>query len=155
MFSYFDSKHDESARSMKERENNPYFYIEKSYEVRKMLHSPSSEPRIIENTGGKGKSYVFVTEQQRRQIRSTAIFAIDINCPSALVVSSNAPNSISESNDELLSFLRFVVEQIRFDLGESNFLENFRETCPDHFRSALPVPAEAGVKIESVKALDT
>ena len=151
MFSYFDSKHDESARSMKERSRNPYFHIEKSYEVSKMLQSPSSEPRIIENTADEKKSYKFVTEQQQRQLKSTAIFAIDINFPSALVLSSNAPNAILETNDELLSFLRFVVEQIRFDLSENNFLENFRENCSGYFSSELPIAFGGEAKFEGVK----
>ena len=104
-----------------------------------------------ENTTDEKGSYTFVTEQQKRQLRSTAIFAIDVNSASALVVSSNAANAISAGNDELLSFLRFVVEQIRFDLTEDKFLENFRETCPQYFPQSLTSSVEFEVQTEATK----
>lgn len=114
MLAYFDSKHEASARSMAKRQTNPSYYVDNKYEVCKVLSSPSSEPRIISDT--HTANYSFISDQQKRQVKSSVLVTIDMNIPCVLVVASNARNAFDENDSELMSFLRVLAEQIRIDL---------------------------------------
>jgi hypothetical protein len=133
LFGYFDSNHDSTARSMSERERNPAFYVEKGYEVTKLLRAPTSHPRVLKDTHDEGVGYVFTTPEQRKQLRSTFLLCLDIATPCALVVSSNEKHAFSETDSQILSFLRFVGEMVRYDLFEDGFIYRIRRTKPELF----------------------
>jgi hypothetical protein len=118
---------------MKERVINPAFYIEKGYEVTKLLRSPTSHPRIIGDTAKTDIGYVFTADQQRDQIRSTLLLCLDLDEPCALVISSNMKNALDNPDEKLMAFLRYVGEQIRADLLEGDFLQKIGEIRPDLF----------------------
>lgn len=133
LFGYFDSKHETSARSMRERIRNPAFYVERGYEVTKLLRDPTSQPRIIGDTGRPNIDYVFTTPQQRVQIRSTLLLCLDLDEPCALVISSNETNALADPDKKLMGFIRFVGEMVRYDLLQGGFLRGIRHMRPDLF----------------------
>ena len=136
LFSYYDSQHDTVARSMASRKTNPKFYVEKGYEVTKLLRAPSSHPTIIPDTHAGQSSYQFTTDEQRRQIRSTLLLSLDLEAPIAMVVSSNEKNAFDRDNKELMSFLRYVGSMIRCDLMHGNFVAEVRQHNPGIFLEA-------------------
>lgn len=136
LFSYFDSNHDIVARSMREREQNPRFYIEKRYEVTKLLQAPTSQPRILRDTHDPKAKYVFTTKEQRKQLKSSILICMDVTRPCALVVSSNAKNAFDDSDSEVISFIKFVGESVRYDLLEGEFIAHIRELKPTLFQLA-------------------
>lgn len=134
LFAYFDSNHDSTARSMAQRRQNPYWYIEQKYEVTKVLLEPSSHPRIISNTEDKKSRYSFASPQQRQQLRSTMVWCIDVGSPCAIVVSSDSKNAFKESDPEITSFIKFVGTMARFDLFEGGFIHRIRDMRAELFR---------------------
>ena len=146
LFSYYDSQHDVVARSMAARNANPYFYVEKGYEVTKLLRAPSSHPTIISDTHADSTGYRFTTDEQRRQIRSTLLLSLDLQAPITLVVSSNEPNAFNREDPQLMSFLRYVGATIRCDLMQGAFAPEVRRHVPDAFlvESATPSVALPG-----------
>jgi hypothetical protein len=140
LFGYYDSNGDTTARSMSERARNPNFYTESGYEVTKLLRNPTSQPRILADTHDSKTGYVFTTSQQRTQLRSTLLLCLDLETPCALVISSNKENSLTDSDEKLISFIRYVGEMVRFDLFNQGFLCSIRTERPDLFVPvALPV----------------
>ncbi len=133
LFAYFDSNRESTARSMKQREQNPYWYIENKYEVTKILADPSSHPRVIQNTADKKSDYSFVSPQQRKQIKSTMLWCLDVATPCAIVVSSDAKNAFRESDPEVVSFIKFIGNMARFDLFRGGFINRIRGVRPDLF----------------------
>ena len=133
LFSYFDSNRNEVARSMAGREREPAYYVEKGYEVTKVLKNLTSQPRVIEDTSADGSKYVFTSKEQRNQLRSTLLLCLDLGVPCALVVSSNAKNAISATDDKLMSFIRYIGELIRFDLFDSDFIYAIKSIKPELF----------------------
>ena len=133
LFSYFDSNHDSTARSMAERERGPIYYLERGYEVTKLLSSPTSHPRVLKDTHEASTQYVFTTAEQRKQLRSTFLLCLDITTPCALVVSSNEKNAFPETDPQIMSFLRFMGEAIRYDLFERGFIDRIRQMKPKLF----------------------
>lgn len=136
LFAYFDSNHESTARSMRHREQNSYWYLENKYEVTKLLREPSSHPKIIQNTEDKKSHYFFTSAQQRKQLKSTMLWCIDLNTPCAIVVSSNAKNAFRESDPEVVSFIKFIGNMARFDLFERGFLHRIHNLKPDLFPPA-------------------
>lgn len=133
LFAYFDTNHDNVARSMRNREQNPYWYVENSYEVTKLLANPSSHPRIIQDTEAKKAKYSFVSDQQRKQLKSTVLWCFDVGTPCAIVVSSNVKNAFRESDAEVTSFVKFVGTMAHFDLFDRGFVHRVRALKPDWF----------------------
>jgi hypothetical protein len=133
LFAYFDTNHDNVARSMKNREQNPYWYVENRYEVTKLLANPSSHPRIIQDTAARKFQYSFASDQQRKQLKSTVLWCFDVGTPSAIVVSSNAKNAFRESDAEVTSFVKFVGTMAHFDLFDGGFVHRVRALKPDWF----------------------
>jgi len=133
LFSYFDSNHESTARSMRHREENPNWYLDNDYEVTRLLREPSSHPIIISNTEDKRNSYTFTSSQQRKQLKSTMLWCIDLNTPCAIVVSSNAKNAFRDSDPEVVSFIKFVGSMVRFDLFERGFLRRIHQLRPELF----------------------
>lgn len=138
LFSYFDSNHDTVARSMALREQNPKFYLEKGYEVTKVLSNPTSQPRVIGDTHNIKASYSFTTEEQRKQIRSSVLLSLDLGRPFALVVSSNVKGAFKESDAKLMSFVRYAGELIRSDLLDDGFVDEIRAMKPALFPANVP-----------------
>lgn len=141
LFAYFDSNRATSARSMRHREQNPVWYVEQKYEVLKVLTDPSSHPLIIKDTESKRANYSFVSPQQRKQLKSTMLWCIDVATPCAIVVTSDAKNAFRDSDPEVIAFVKFVGNLVRFDLLESRFLDRLRNLRPELFRPAAPGPA--------------
>jgi hypothetical protein len=137
LFAYFDSNHDTTARSMRDREANPRFYIEKQYEVTKLLQAPTSHPRVLKDTHDTKAKYVFTSDNQRKQLRSCVLICLDVARPCALVVSSNETNAFPETDPEVMSFIRYIGESVRYDLIEGDFLRRIRDFKPSLF-SAVP-----------------
>jgi hypothetical protein len=133
LLSYFDSNHASTARSMNERAQNPNWYVEKNYEVLKVLAEPTSHPRILQDTEAKKNSYTFTSPQQCKQLRSTMLWCIDVGAPCAIVVSSNEKNAFRESDPEVSAFIKFIGNLARFDLLERRFIYRIRELRPDLF----------------------
>jgi hypothetical protein len=138
LFAYFDSNHSTTARNMRERERNPRFYIQKEYEVTRLLQAPTSHPRIINDTYDARMNYVFTSENQRKQIRSSILICLDLAKPFALVVSSNEPNAFPETDPEIMSdpvisFIRYIGESVRYDLIEEGFVHRIRDFKPSLF----------------------
>lgn len=139
LFSYFDSNHDTVARSMSLREQNPKFYLEKGYEVTKVLSNPTSQPRVIGDTHDTKASYSFTTDEQRKQIRSSVLLSLDLGRPFALVVSSNVKGAFKESDAKLMSFVRYAGELIRSDLLDDGFVDEIRAMKPALFPANVPM----------------
>ncbi|TIT31921.1 MAG: hypothetical protein E5W65_27060 [Mesorhizobium sp.] len=139
LFSYFDSNHDTVARSMSLREQNPKFYLEKGYEVTKVLSNPTSQPRVIGDTHDTKASYSFTTDEQRKQIRSSVLLSLDLGRPFALVVSSNVKGAFKESDAKLMSFVRYAGELIRSDLLDDGFVDEIRAMKPALFPASVPM----------------
>jgi hypothetical protein len=137
LFSYYDSQHDDVAKSMAARRGNPNFYIEKGYEVTKLLRQPSSHPVIIGDTHVAATGYRFTTDEQRRQIRSTLLLSLHLEAPIAMVVSSNEKNAFNRDDAKLMSFLKYVGELIRCDLTQGEFAAQVGHHSPELF-PALP-----------------
>ena len=100
LFAYFASNRDSVARSMTERERNPKFYIDKGYEVTKLLEAPTSHPRVIGDTHDAKAKYVLTSAAQQKQLRSTLLLCLDLGYPCALVVSSNEAGAIPETDPQ-------------------------------------------------------
>lgn len=150
LFSYFDSNHDTVARSMALREQNPRFYIDKGYEVTKILSKPNSQPRVIGDTHEVKASYSFTTDEQRKQIRSSVLLSLDLGKSFALVVSSNEKNAFKESDAKLMSFIRYAGELVRSDLLDDGFIEKIREMKPTLFPKIVPlIKHEAAAQIDN------
>jgi len=133
LFAYFDSNHDSTARSMKAREHNPRFYVETGYEVTRLLRKPTSQPRVLKDTTDAKANYVFTSNEQRKQLKSSILVCLDVSTPCALVLSSNKKNAFSESESEVTSFIRYVGETVRFDLIEGGFIHQIRRLKPHLF----------------------
>lgn len=136
LFAYYDSNHDTNARSMRERERNPRFYIEKGYEVIRLLQTPTSQPQVVKDTFDERANYVFTSSEQRKQIRSSVLICLDLNAPCALVVSSNAKNAFSESESEVMLFIKYISELARYDLIDGDFVRQIRQLKPELFPGA-------------------
>lgn len=126
LFAYFDSNQNTSSRSMAERKRNPRFYLEKSYEVTRLLQAPTSSPRFVADTHDKSAHYAFTTPQQRDQVRSSILVCLDLQNPCALVISSNVKSAFEPKDTDLVSFIRFIGEVIHSDLLQADFLRNIR-----------------------------
>jgi hypothetical protein len=135
LFAYFDSNRATSARSMGLREQDPYWYVENKYEVLKVLANPTSHPVIIQDTESKKTHYSFTSPQQRKQLKSTMLWCIDVAAPCAIVVTSDAKNAFRDSDPEVTAFVKFVGNLARFDLLEDRFIHRMRDLRPQLFRS--------------------
>jgi hypothetical protein len=136
LFAYFDSNHKTSSRSMNEREHNPRYYVEKNYEVTKLLQAPTSHPRVIKDTRLAKAKYNFTSSQQREQVVSSILICLDLTAPCALVVSSNKKNAFPEGDSEIWQFVRYVGELVRYDLIEGNLVRQIRKLRPKLFEVA-------------------
>jgi len=139
LYGYFDSNHSTIARSMVEREKNPHYYISRKYEVTRLLSSPTSQPRIIADTHDKTFDYIFNTDNQRKQLRSSIIICLDLDYPCALVISSNAKNAFIEADAELMSFIRFLGEQVHYDFLTGSFIQRIRSLRPELFTTSSSI----------------
>jgi len=146
LLSYYDSNHQTHARSMTARQSSPRYYVEKGYEVTKLLANPSSRPKVIPDTEAAA-GYVFASDSQRQQLRSTMLMVLDMEQPCALVVSSNSANAFDENNEQLMSFLKFVGETVRYDLHFGEFIGHIRGLKPELFHQNVLVSA-APISIE-------
>ncbi|KQV78112.1 hypothetical protein [Rhizobium sp. Root1220] len=135
LFSYYDSNHDKAARSMSHREKNPTFYIEKGYEVTAVLKNPTSHSKVVQDTQNVDSRYVFTTDEQRKQVRSTLLHCLDLYTPCALVITSNEPNAFPEKDEQFMSFIKFIGSLIRYDLFEGDFIRDIRIERPTLFGS--------------------
>jgi hypothetical protein len=148
LFSYFDSNHDVTALSMKERERNPRFYVEKGYEVTKLLGAPTSYPRVVGDTLAGKAEYAFTSAVQRKQLRSSVLLCLEVATPCALVITSNEKNAFSETDPELMSFIRYIGASVRYDLFEGDFVRQIRNLKPKLFdvarahQSSNPPPGQ-------------
>ena len=133
LFAYFDSNRHAKSRSMTERENNPRFYLDKGYEVTKLLKHPTSEAVILKDTSDAKINYVFTSPYQRKQLRSSLLICPDVTTPCALVFSSNKKNAFRENEPELMSFIRYICKTVRYDLMEDDFLNQIRGLRPNLF----------------------
>jgi hypothetical protein len=145
LFSYYDSNHDKSARGMSHRGKDPAFYIKKGYEVTGLLKNPTSHTRVLQDTQTSGSKYVFTTDEQRKQVRSTLLHCLDIDKPCALVITSDEPNAFPDRDEQFMSFVKFLGSTIRYDLFEGEFVENIRNERPDLFNLQIePVSLVVG-----------
>lgn len=133
LFAYFDSKHATKSRSMAEREQKPFLYVDKGYEVAKLLNAPTSMAHIIDDTQASDVAYFFASTNQKRQLRSSILLCVDVETPCALVISSDAKEAFSRSDTELHSFLNFVAAQVRCDVLENDFISDVRKLRPNLF----------------------
>jgi hypothetical protein len=139
LFGYYDSNHDKSARSMSHRQRNPAFYVEKGYEVTALLKAPTSHTKILQDTQTADSKYVFTTDEQRKQVRSTLLHCLDLSTPCALVITSNEPNAFPEKEEQFMSFVKYLGSLIRYDLFEDGFAANIRLERPELFAQQVPV----------------
>jgi hypothetical protein len=137
LFAYFDSNHDTTARSMSERERNPRFYVEKGYEVTRLLQTPTSYPRVLKDTHDAKANYVFTSNDQRKQLGSTILICFDVTTPCALVVTSNERNAFPEADPEVMSFIKYIGDSVRYDLIEGNFVHRIRSLRPALFATTI------------------
>jgi hypothetical protein len=133
LFAYFDSNHDTTALSTRERERNPRLYIEKGYEVTKLLRTPTSYPRVLRDTHDAKAYYVFTSDQQRKQLKSSVLLCLDVTTPCALVASSNEKNAFPETDPEVMSFIKYIGALVRYDLFEGDFVRQIRGLKPELF----------------------
>jgi hypothetical protein len=136
LFAYFDSNHDVAALSMRERERNPRFYIEKRYEVTKLLQTPTSYPRVLKDTHDAKAKYLFMSTERRKQIKFSVLICLDVTTPCALVVSSNQKNAFPETDPEVMSFIKHIGASVRCDLFEGDFVRQIRRLKPHFFDEA-------------------
>jgi hypothetical protein len=118
---------------MSERERNPHFYVEKGYEVTRLLQTPTSYPRVLRDTHDAKVNYVFTTNSQRKQLGSTVLLCLDVRTPCALVVTSNEKNAFPETDPEIMSFIKYIGESVRYDLIEDDFVRRIRDLRPNLF----------------------
>ena len=135
LFAYFDSNHDSTARSMGERERNPRFYVDRGYEVTRLLQTPTSYPRVLKDTHDAKAKYVFTSIDQGKQLGSTVLICLDVTTPCALVVTSNEKNAFPETDPEVMSFIKYIGESVRYDLIEDGFLRRIRDLRPNLFEA--------------------
>ena len=133
LLAYFDSNHSDTSRSMAERQHDPRFYVERGYEVTRLLQTPTSEPRIVRDTLDGTSNYVFTSTQQRQQVQSTILMCPDVSLPFALVVCSNEKGAFSKKDSEVISFVKYIGEKVRFDLIEGDFIHKIRALRPGLF----------------------
>jgi hypothetical protein len=119
---------------MMDREKNPRFYVEKGYEVTKLLQHPTSEAVILKDTYAAKAKYVFTSPYQRRQLRSSLLICPDVTTPCVIVLSSNRKNAFRENESEVMSFIRYICETVRYDLTEGDFLHQIRGIRPNLFQ---------------------
>ena len=136
LFAYFDSNHKTTSRSMKERERNLHFYVEKRYEVTKLLQTPTSYPRVLKNTHDMKADYVFTSDEQRQQVRSSVLLCFDVTTPCALVVSSDESDAFPGIDPEVMTFIKYIGESVRYDLIERDFVRQIRSLRPELFSNA-------------------
>jgi hypothetical protein len=132
IFAYFDSGKDSVSRSMKERQNNPKYYIERGYEVVKLLQSPNSQVRILKDT--TKTDYAFTSNSQREQLKSTILMCPNVEVPLALVLSSNEKDAFRGNDTDVILFFKYVAESVYGDLVEGNFLNRIRNLKPELFK---------------------
>ncbi len=133
LFAYFDSNQDTNARSMKDREANPRFYLDKGYEVTKLLRTPTSQPRVLKDTHDKKAKYAFTSTEQRKQLKSSVLLCLDVTTPCALVVSSNEKKAFSETDAEVMSFIKYTGALVFCDLIDDDFIHQIRGLKPHLF----------------------
>ena len=142
LFAYYDTRGDTTSRSMQGREQNPNFYVDKRYEVTKILQAPTSHPRVIPDTREESASYVFTTDSQRKQVRSSVILCLDLQRPFALVVSSDQPHAFREAEvigdprSDVMPFISYIGDLVRYDLIDGNFVAQIRNFKPRLFSKA-------------------
>ena len=87
----------------------------------RLLQTPTSQPQVVKNTLDGRANYDFTSSEQRKQIRSSILICLDLNAPCALVVSSNEKNAFSESESEVMLFIKYIGELARYDLIDGDF----------------------------------
>jgi hypothetical protein len=133
LFAYFDSDNATVSRSMADREQNPKWYVEKGYEVTKLLSNPTSQPKVISDTTKPKEAYFFHSDSQRNQIKSTMLYCLDVERSSALVISSNEAGALKESDHTLVEFIKLIGVLVRHDLFSDDFDKQIRVLKPALF----------------------
>lgn len=117
---YYDSNSRRVPRSKPHRDENPKYYVEKGYEVVKLLNNPSTGFIVKTDLMKDSQSYNFVTGQQRRQIRSTILYAISPVWPAAIVVTCNKAGAFSQNDQTLKDLIRGLGSAILLDLDTNS-----------------------------------
>lgn len=120
---------------MKDRETNPRFYVEKGYEVTKLLRKPTSQPRVLKDTHEKKAKYAFTSAEQRKQLKSSVLLCLDVTTPCALVVSSNVHQvhrgaGVLRPNQRRFLFIRFVGLSHTYSTWPASLVSYSKETKP-------------------------
>lgn len=134
LFAYFDSSQDSASRSREERAHNPRYYIEKGYEVTRLLQAPTSQLRILKDT--TKTDYAFTSNHQHEQLKSTILMCPDVTAPCALVITSNKKNAFRDKDTDVILFIRYIAETAYYDLIEGDFLNHIRSLRPNLFKVA-------------------
>ena len=133
---YYDSSSRIWPRSHAERANNPLYYVEKKYEVVELLRNPSAHFIVKSNLEKKRGDYQFVTEHQKRQIKSTILHVISAEWPAAIVITCNQAGAFQEDDEVTKELIRGLGSAILVDLHLGQ-LWNMQA-------HAVPVPAVGG-----------
>lgn len=133
MFGYYDSDPRDVARSMPARLEDPLYYVRKGYAVVQVLKEGTSQLKILEDTNAKKAGYIYTSESQGKQIRSTALLCLDPISPCALVVTSNKAKAFSDKNSELVEFIKLLGALVKADLFEDGFINRIRNIKPELF----------------------
>jgi hypothetical protein len=88
---------------------------------------------VIRDTYDKKANYYFVTPEQKKQVRSTLLLCIDMNMPCALVITSDAKNAFSLTDNQQIVFIQFIADLVKYDLFEDDFIRNIKDIRPDLF----------------------
>jgi hypothetical protein len=112
---YYDSDGHIQPRSAGARRADPNYYRKKEYEVVELLDRPSNRVHVIPHTE-EDEEYTFVTERQRRVIKSTILATIPFDQPLVLVIVCNQERSFSEEYERVKRLLTTLGRALRAEL---------------------------------------
>ena len=118
---------------MQARQSDPTLYRRLAYEVVGVLDAPSSYPRVLSDTHAQTVNYAFASDQQKKQIRSSVLLSVDLETPCAFVIASNEFGAFSETDPDVIAFVRAIASLVRFDLFSGDLVNQRRTVRPDLF----------------------
>lgn len=119
---YYNSTGFSIPSSNSARQANPNYYLEKQYAVVELLKNPPNDVCIKSETSKD--NYSFVTEEQKRRIKSQAMFCICNQKPYVLVITCSKKNIFKENDTDFIQFIEAIGNCIKADIEMKNILSN-------------------------------
>jgi len=123
---YHDSNDHNVPRSVTYREENPDYYRQEGYEVIKLLDNPVTKVVVIPDT--EQSKYKHANMEQQKFLRSTALCIVDIQKPSALVITTSQANAFKQWNNNANELFQSVVSAIKAEYALQRAIEHICHT---------------------------